>query len=211
MRFLTDVRALLGFVGTSRRHLTGTGRLRLADVRAINSLLVAPAPMDREVAGNTYPIRTEDEARRVHFLRILCEAGGLVATAKGRLVCTPEGAAVAAGYLAPEEGRLFADWWWRGAWDILPRGIYAARGPEEDREWTADALHSPGEAETSLVEVGARFNRHFGPPAPVHPDLHVDMWAQAVLWTCLEPLGAFGGCAEITQHRRIEPFTSKGQ
>lgn len=207
---LDDLRAFLGFVGPKGRPLTGTRRLRLADVRAANALLAAPERLDQLIAGRVSGIRTEDEAPRIHFLRLLAEAAALVELQQGRLAMTPGGVEVAAGAAVDAE-RLFADWWWHGAWDLLPRGWAAERGPEEDRSWTARELRSVGEAETALAELGRRFTRRFGPPAPVHRDLHVDMWARSVLWSCLEPLATFGGCVTLTEHRRIEPFTEKGQ
>ncbi len=207
---LADLRAFLGVVGPEGRSLTGTGRLRLADVRAANALLAAPEALDHFVAGRMSGIRTEDEAPRVHFLRLLAEAAAVVELREGRLVATPRGVEVAAGN-APDIERLFADWWWRGAWHLLPHGWGAERGPEEDRSWTARELRSFGEAETPLAELGARFTRRFGPPAPVRPDHHIDIWARSVRWSCLEPLAAFGGCVTLTEHQRIEPFTEKGQ
>lgn len=204
-----DLRALLLGVPAKGLPLTGTGRLRLADVRTINARLAAPAPLDHDVGGRTFPLRREDEAARVHFLRLLAEAGELIETRPGHLSLTERGREIAGG-AALDAARLFADWWWRGAWDAMSTAFYEARGPEEDRAFSARELHARGQVETSLRQLGQRFLRRFGAPAPVHEDLHVDMWARAVWRACLEPLAAFGGCVGIVEHHRVEPLSPKG-
>lgn len=206
-----DLRAFLGFIGPHGRPLTGTGRLRLADVRAADALLATPETQEHLVAGRISGIRTEDEAPRVHFLRLIAEAGDLAERAGRRLTMTGIGIEFAAGGVLDGE-RLFSDWWWVGAWDLLSRGwAVAQRGPEENRDWTARELGRLGEADTKLTQLGRSFAGHFGPPAAVHRDLHEDMWGRSVLWMCLRPLEAFGGCVLLTEHQRIEPLTESGR
>ncbi|HEV2249011.1 MAG TPA: hypothetical protein VGT60_00695, partial [Candidatus Limnocylindria bacterium] len=71
---LADLCALLDHVGERGVPLTDTGRLRLTDVRAINARCAAPDELDRRYGEHVIAVRREDEAWRVHFLRLAAQA-----------------------------------------------------------------------------------------------------------------------------------------
>jgi hypothetical protein len=82
---LTDLGALLDHVGERGVPLTDTGRLRMADVRAINDRFVAPAELTERFAEHIHRARREDEVWRVHFVRLVAQAAGVLDARVGRI------------------------------------------------------------------------------------------------------------------------------
>src|SRR5258708_9468085 len=110
---IADLGALLDHVGEHGVPLTHTGRLRMADVRAINDRFAAPAELTERFGEHIHRARREDEIWRVHFVRLAAQAAGLLDARLGRVRRT----ATARRFvrLASEEAerRLFVAWWWK--------------------------------------------------------------------------------------------------
>lgn len=83
-----DIIALLDYIGGRSIRLTQTGKLPLKDVRAINELFVEPEELDDRIGDHVYKLRTEDEARRVSFLRVLSQKAGLTKVRNNRISIT---------------------------------------------------------------------------------------------------------------------------
>lgn len=196
---LADLRALLDHVGERGLPLTDTGRLRLADVRAINARFLAPEELDRRYGEHTVAIRREDEAWRVHVLRLTAQAAGLLDARLGRARRTARARSFAR--LTPDDAmrRLFVAWWWKGAWDLISAGMPSELRVEADRGATANALLALGTGQHPLARLGARMREAVAPG--VGPSVHLafsdDAWAYAAWRLCLEPLAAFDGALPI--------------
>ncbi len=196
---LADLHALLDHVGERGLPLTDTGRLRIADVRAINARFVEPDELDTQMGTHRYHVRREDGARRVHFLRLVAQAASLLDARRGRVRRTPRARALAR--LAPDDAArsLFVAWWWKGAWDLLPA---VAGAPHlvllRDRAATANALLELGNGMLALEVIGARLRRSLAPRAPASTGFALDdeAWGYAAWHVCLDPLAAFGGSRE---------------
>ena len=207
---LADLLVLLDHVGERGLPLTDTGRLRLADVRAINARFVAPEELDRRYGEHTVAIRREDEAWRVHFLRLAAQAAGLLDARVGRAGRTAR--ARSFGRLAPDDAvrRLFVGWWWKGAWDLISAGGPLELRLEADREATANELLSVGTDRHPLTGLGARVREAVAPALgpSVHPAFSDEAWAFAAWRLCLAPLAAFDGALPIHGIRTIaeHPF-----
>src|SRR5258708_7678115 len=111
---LADVGALLDHVGERGVPLTDTGRLRMADVSAINDRFAVPAELTERFGAHVDRARREDEVWRVHFVRLVAQAAGLLDARLGRLRRTTRARLFVR--LAPDEAerRLFVAWWWKG-------------------------------------------------------------------------------------------------
>ena len=64
---LADLGVLLDHIGERGVPLTDTGRLRMADVRAINDRFAAPTELSERFGEHIHRARREDEVWRVHF------------------------------------------------------------------------------------------------------------------------------------------------
>jgi hypothetical protein len=207
---LADLHALLDHVGERGLPLTDTGRLRLADVRAINARFAAPEELDRRYGDHVMAVRREDEAWRVHFLRLLAQAAGLLDARLGRARRTARARSFAR--LAPDEAlrRLFVEWWWKGAWDLISAGAPAELRLEADRASSAKALLALGTGKRTLARIGERLRETVlpgvGPSS--HPAFNDEAWAFAAWRLCLEPLAAFDGAMPIHEIEDIggHPF-----
>jgi len=83
-----DIVALLDYIGDRSIKLTQAGNLPLKDVRAINDLFIEPEELDDRIGDRVYKLRTEDEAQRVKFLRILSQKAGLTKVRNNRISTT---------------------------------------------------------------------------------------------------------------------------
>lgn len=207
---LADLRALLDHVGERGLPLTDTGRLRLTDVRAINERFVAPEELERRYGEHTVAIRREDDAWRVHFLRLAAQAAGLLDARLGR--ARPTARARSFARLGSDDAmrRLFVAWWWKGAWDLISAGAPAELRLEADRESTANALVALETGPQPLARLGVRIREAVAPGVglSVHPAFSDEAWAFAAWRLCLEPLTAFDGALPIHGTRTIadHPF-----
>ena len=196
---LADLRALLDHVRERGLPLTDTGRLRIADVRAVNARFVAPEELDRRYGEHTMAIRREDEASRVHFVRLAAQAAGLLDARLGRARRTARARSFAR--LAPDDAvrRLFVAWWWKGAWDLISAGAPAELRLGADRRATANALVALGTGQHALAPLGVRVRDHVAPGVGASVDLAFsdEAWAFAAWRLCLEPLAAFDGALPI--------------
>ena len=204
---LADLGALLDHVGERGLPLTDTGRLRLADVRAINARFAQPEELDRAIADHTFQLRREDEAWRVHFLRLAAQAAGLLDARLDRIRRTARARAFARLPEPEAERRLFVAWWWKGAWDLLAVGGLDL-WLDEDRAATARALLELGTAQHTLERLGARLRAAIAPGSdPTHLALTDEAWGYAA-WHVLSPLAALDGCVETRTIEEINghPF-----
>lgn len=194
---LADVREFLAYVGRSGLPLTDTGRLRLADVRAINGRFREPAELDQRIGRRVFRLRFEDEAWRVHFLRLACETARLLRVRRPRIRATPRAEAFAALPEGEAARLLFAAWWRYGPWEYWDlRGGFAAR-VLDDRMRLARALERLGTEELGLEKLGERIRAEFAPDLQwEEPYLSPAGWGSGVWHSCLGPLAAFGGCEE---------------
>jgi hypothetical protein len=199
---LADLGALLDHVGERGLPLTDTGRLRIADVRAINARFAQPDQLDAKIGDRVFALRREDQAWRVHFLRLTAQAAGLLDARLGRVRRTARARAFARLAEDEAERRLFVAWWWKGAWDLLVAGGLDL-WLEEDREATARALLELGTEPLTLERTGARLRAAIAPDSDrTHLALTDDAWGYAA-WHALRPLVALGGCVET---RAVEDF-----
>lgn len=204
---LADLVALLDHVGERGVPLTDTGRFRMVDVRAVNDRFAFPAELTERFGEHVHSARREDEVWRVHFLRLIAQAAGLLDARLGRARRTASARRFAG--LAPDEAerRLFVAWWWKGAWDVM-----SLTGPIEmtlmrDRLVTARALAALGTLTNRIDAVGARLRSAFGAPISSQFALSDEAWGWAGWYVCLQPLAAFGGAhatyttTEVNGHR----------
>ena len=192
---LADLRVLLDHVGDRGLPLTDTGRLRIADVRAINARLAQADDLDAKIGDRVFALRREDQAWRVHFLRLAAQAAGLLDARLGRIRRIARARAFARLAEDEAERRLFVAWWWKGAWDLVAVGaldLWLA----EDREATARALLALGTEQQTVERVGARLRASIAPESdPTNIALSDDAWGYAA-WHALRPIAALGGCVE---------------
>jgi len=193
---LADLHAFIDHVGDRGVPLTDTGRLRIADVRGINARFAVPEELDHELGPHTYRVRSEDEAWRVHLLRLVGQAAGLLDARRGRLHRVARAGAF--GRLDAEDAvrELFIAWWWKGAWDLL-RGIEGVPHLAliRDRGATASALLGLGTTSHALEALGAKMRQALAPAASPSTSLALsdEAWGYVTWDLCLEPLAAFGG------------------
>lgn len=193
---LADLHAFVDHVGERGVPLTDTGRLRIADVRAINARFAMPEELDHAHGDHLYRVRSEDEARRVHFLRLVGQAAGLLDARRRRL--HRAGRTDAFDRLDAEEAvrELFVAWWWKGAWDLL-RGMEGVPrlALVRDRGATATALLGLGTGSHALEALGTKMRKALAPAAGASTGfaLSDEAWGYATWSVCLEPLAAFGG------------------
>src|SRR6266508_3141384 len=161
---LVDLGALLDHVGERGVPLTDTGRLRMADVRAINDRFAAPAELTERWGEHLHRARREDEVWRVHFLRLVAQAEGLLDARLGRVRRTASARVFLR--LAPEEAerRLFVAWWWKGAWDLVSLAGAIDVHLMRDRFVTGSALAELGTLTYRMDALGARLRTAFGAP-----------------------------------------------
>src|SRR5216683_4357112 len=198
-----DLGALLDHIGERGVPLTDTGRLRMADVRAINDRFVAPAELTERWGDHIHRARREDEVWRVHFVRLVAQASGLLDARRGRVRRT-----ASAGFslrLAPEEAerRLFVAWWWRGAWDLISLAGAIDVQLMRDRLVTGTALAELGTLTYRIDALGAHLRMAFGAPGSSHRVLSDEAWGFAGWRVCLEPLAAFGGARPTYTTREL--------
>ena len=204
---LGDLHALLDHIGERGAPLTDTGRLRMADVRAINDRFAIPAELTERFGEHIHRARREDEVWRVHFVRLVAQAAGLLDARLGRLRRTA-GARVFVRVAGDEaERQLFVAWWWKGAWDLIsPAGAIDSH-LMRDRLVTASALADLGTLTYRIDALGARLRTAFGASVSSHLALDDEAWGFAGWRVCLEPLAAFGGARptyttnELNGHR----------
>jgi hypothetical protein len=84
-RTVEQVRALVGWVGTGRK-LTQTGRMTLADARALVELLDTGDRMDPVIGDRTFKTKSSEELYHLTLLVEWAKAAGLVRAAGGRLL-----------------------------------------------------------------------------------------------------------------------------
>ncbi len=193
---LADLHAFVDHVGERGVALTDTGRLRIADIRAINARFAEPDELDHELGAHTYHVRSEDDAWRVHFLRLVGQAAGLLDTRQGRLRRAARARTFERLEPAEAERDLFVAWWWKGAWDLLPGMEGVPRlALMRDRGATATALVALGTASHPLEALGTKLRTALAPGASASTGfaLSDDAWGYATWSLCLEPLAAFGG------------------
>lgn len=190
---LADLGALLDHVGERGVPITDTGRLRMADVRAINDRFTAPAELSERFGEHIHRARREDEVWRVHFVRLAAQAAGLLDARLGRVRRTASARVFVR--LAPDEAerRLFVAWWWKGAWDLISFVGAIDLSLMRDRLVTGSALAELGTLTYRIDALGARLRDAFGAPVSSHFALSDEAWGFAGWRVCLEPLAAFGG------------------
>lgn len=200
---LTDLGALLDHVGERGVPLTDTGRLRMADVRAINDRFAAPAELIERFGQHIHRARREDEVWRVHFVRLAAQAAGLLDARLGRVRRTASARVFVR--LEPEEAerRFFVAWWWKGAWDLISLAGAIDVSLMRDRFITASALSELGTLTYRIDALGARLRNAFGAPASSHFALSDEAWGFAGWRVCLEPLAAFDGARPTYTTREL--------
>lgn len=204
---LADLGAFLDHVGERGVPLTDTGRLRMADVRVINDRFATPAELSGRFGEHVHHARREDEVWRVHFVRLVAQAAGLLDARLGR--ARPTASARRFALLAPDEAarRLFVAWWWKGAWDLMSLAGPVDLSLMRDRLVTGSALAELGTLTYRIDALGARLRTAFGAPVSNHFALSDEAWGFAGWRVCLEPLAAFGGARptyttkELNGHR----------
>lgn len=204
---LADVGAFLDHIGERGVPLTDTGRLRMADVRAINDRFAVPAELTERFGEHIHRARREDEVWRVHFVRLVAQAAGLIDARLGRVRRTASAPRLLR--LVPEEAerQLFVAWWWKGAWDLMSLAGAIDISLMRDRLVTASALAELGTLTHRIDALGARLRNAFGVPLSSHFALSDEAWGFASWRVCLEPLAAFSGARpsyttrELNGHR----------
>ncbi|GFH38818.1 plasmid pRiA4b ORF-3 family protein [Streptomyces pacificus] len=105
-RTLEQVRALVGWVGTGRK-LTQTGRVTLADARALVELLDTGDRMDPVIGDRTFKTKSSEELYRLTLLVEWAKAARLLRTVGGRLLPVKKNAGLV-GRPGELRGALFA-------------------------------------------------------------------------------------------------------
>lgn len=200
---LADLGVFLDHVGERGVLLTDTGRLRMADVSAINDRFAAPAELTERWGEHIHRARREDEVWRVHFMRLVAQAAGLLDARLGRLRRTARARLFMR--LAREEAdrRLFVAWWWKGAWDLISLAGAIDVHLMRDRLVTGNALAELGTLTYRIDALGARLRKAFGASSSSHFALSDEAWGFAGWRVCLEPLAAFGGARPTHTTREI--------
>lgn len=206
---LADVGALLDHVGERGVLLTDTGRLRMADVRAINDRFAVPAELTERFGQHIHRARREDEVWRVHFVRLVAQAAGLIDARRGRLRRTASASRLLRLVPDEAEGQLFVAWWWKGAWDLISLVGAIDVSLMRDRLVTASALAELGTLTHRIDALGARLRKTFGAPVSSHFALSDEAWGFASWRVCLEPLAAFGGARPSYTSRELNGHRSK--
>ncbi len=200
---LADLGSLLDHIGERGVPLTDTGRLRMADVRAINDRFVAPAEITERFGEHIHRARREDEVWRVHFLRLVAQAGGLLDARLERIRRTASARRFVR--LAPDdaERRLFVAWWWKGAWDLISLAGAIDVSLMRDRLVTGSALAELGTLTYRIDALGARLRKASGVPVSSHLALSDEAWGFAGWRLCLQPLAAFEGARATYTTREL--------
>lgn len=207
---LVDLRALLDHVGERGLALTDTGRLRIADVRAINARFAEPEELDQRLGDRTFSFRREDEAWRVHLLRLVAQAAGLLDARLGRVRRTARARSFARLGGSEAVRLLFVAWWWKGAWDLISASAPVEQRLERDRGAALRGLIDLGTSQRTIGKLGARLREtvasELGPD--LHPALSDEGWGFAAWRVCFKPLSAFDGCLASYAVREINghPF-----
>ncbi len=84
-RTVEQVRALVGWVGAGRK-LTQTGRVTLADARALVEILDTGDRMDPVIGDRTFKTKSSEELYHLTLLVEWAKAARLLRTADGRLL-----------------------------------------------------------------------------------------------------------------------------
>jgi hypothetical protein len=115
-----DAVTLLTFIRDNKVIGTqGAGNLPLKDVRAITARFVDPPPLESTIGGQTFRVRSEEDLWRLHYLRILCEVGGLLKTGSARRwQLTKEGEQFLAAAPLLQTAFLLSVWWYKVNWLI---------------------------------------------------------------------------------------------
>ena len=206
---LADLGALLDHVGERGLPLTDTGRLRMADVRAINDRFAAPAELSERFGQHTHRARREDEVWRVHFVRLVAQAASLLDARRGRVRRTASARLFVR--LAPDEAerRLFVAWWWKGAWDLISLAGAIDLRLMRDRLVTANAVAELGTLTYRMDALGARLREAFGVRVSSHLALSDEAWGFAGWRVCLEPLAAFDGARPTYTTNQLNGYRFK--
>lgn len=176
----------------------------MADVRAINDRFAAPAERFGE---HIHRARREDEVWRVHFVRLVAQAAGLIDARLGRVRRTASARRFARLATEEAERQLFVAWWWKGAWDLVSLAGAIDLRLMRDRVVTGSALAELGTLTYRIDALGARLRTAFGAPGSRQLALSDEAWGFAGWRVCLEPLAAFGGARptyttkELNGHR----------
>jgi hypothetical protein len=145
-RTVGQVRALVGWVGTGRK-LTQTGRVTLADARALVEVLDTGDRMDPVIGDRTFKTKSSEELYHLTLLVEWAKAARLLRTAGGRLLPVKKNAKLldrpdelrgALFAALPHIGQavtvsgwlesLFSHEYDRGLWALLTR-LYASTAP----------------------------------------------------------------------------------
>jgi len=141
---LADVVNFLNYVDTDKGlRLTQTSKnLMLKDVRAINSLFVEPEELDEQIGDHLFRLRTEQEARRVHFIRCLCQAAGPVKIRKGWISQTKRATEFLKEPPFQQLCYLFIAWWWNDDWGRFIRQPELANLCRENTEYFVNVFET---------------------------------------------------------------------
>lgn len=179
----------------------------MADVRAINDRFAAPAELSERFGEHIHRARREDEVWRVHFVRLVAQAAGLIDARLGRVRRTARARIFARLASEEAERQLFVAWWWKGAWDLVSLAGAIDLRLMRDRAVTGSALAELGTLTYRIDALGARLRTAFGAPGSRQLALSDEAWGFAGWRVCLEPLAAFGGARptyttkELNGHR----------
>lgn len=132
-----DVVTFVNYVGDGLRLTQVSKNLTLKDVRAINALLVRPEELDQQVGDRLYGLRNEEEARRVHFIRCLCQVAGLAKIRHGWISQTKQAAKFLKWLSFKQLSHLFKAWWWKDSWGRFIRWSDLAAPYEENADYIA--------------------------------------------------------------------------
>ncbi|HZD60825.1 MAG TPA: site-specific integrase [Anaerolineae bacterium] len=116
-----DVIAMLNYIGDRELKLTQAGNLTLKDVRAINGLFIEPEELDNMIGDHVYKLRTEEEAPRVRFLRVLIQKAGLTKIRHNKISQTKAAQAFINKDPYPQLKLLFTAWLEKDHWGRLIR------------------------------------------------------------------------------------------
>lgn len=169
----------------------------MADVRAINDRFTAPAELSERFGEHIHRARREDEVWRVHFVRLVAQAAGLIDARLGRVRRTARARRFARLATEQAERQIFVAWWWKGAWDLVSLAGAIDLRLMRDRLVTGSALAELGTLTYRIDALGARLRTAFGARGSSPHALSDEAWGFAGWRVCLEPLGAFGGARSI--------------
>ncbi len=135
-----DVLTFINYVGKGLCLTQVSKNLTLKDVRAINSFFTKPEELDEQVGDHLYKLRNEEQARRVHFIRHLCQTAGLVKIRRGRISQTKKAGKFITLSPFTQLSCLFSAWWWQGDWGMSMRWPHLAAIYEENADYIATLL-----------------------------------------------------------------------